>query len=201
MLLTIVGSGTVVPAGDRVCACYHVETPASRILLDCGPGALHHMARFGVAWGEVTHVVLSHFHTDHVGELPMLLFSLKHGLVERREQPLDVIGPVGTAGLLRRMADAFGEYVLDPGFPLRIREVQAGAAMALDGATALQARSVPHTTESLAYRLETADAALGYTGDTGPDDELGDFLRGVDLLLAECSLPDDGAIPIHLSPA
>ncbi len=152
-------------------------------------------------WSRLTHVVLSHFHTDHVGGLPILFFSLEHGLAEKRGRHLDVIGPDGTVALFRRMADAFGNHLLDPGFPVYVRELRSGESFELDGVTTLRARAAPHTDASLAYRLETPDAALGYTGDTGPDDALGDFLHGVDLLVAECSLPDDLAIPIHLSPS
>ena len=202
MRLTVVGSGTVAPEPDRVCACHYVDTGAgARILLDSGPGSLHHMARFGVPWGEVTHLVLSHFHTDHIGEIPILLFSMKYGLAEPRRRHLDVVGPVGTVDLFRRLADAFGPYILDPGFHVLVREVAPGEVVPLDAETTLRAHAVPHTDESLAYRIETGGAAVGYTGDTGPDDAVADFLRGVDLLIAECSLPDDIAIPSHLSPS
>ena len=39
-----------------------------------------------------------------------------------------------------------------------------------------------------------------YTGDTGPSAELASWAKGCDLLLAECSLPDDQAIEGHLTP-
>jgi ribonuclease BN (tRNA processing enzyme) len=39
-----------------------------------------------------------------------------------------------------------------------------------------------------------------YTGDTGPDAALAAWARGCELLLAECSLPADRAIPLHLTP-
>ena len=39
-----------------------------------------------------------------------------------------------------------------------------------------------------------------YTGDTGPSESLGDWARGCDLLLAECSLPEAMAMDIHLTP-
>ena len=63
-------------------------------------------------------------------------------------------------------------------------------------------RDVPHTPESLALRLETESGgtALVYTGDTGPDEDLADFCRDANLLIAECSLPDDLG-DNHLSPS
>ncbi|MBT8477666.1 MAG: MBL fold metallo-hydrolase, partial [Gemmatimonadetes bacterium] len=63
-------------------------------------------------------------------------------------------------------------------------------------------QDVPHTPESVALRIASATgAALVYTGDTGPDESLAEFCRNVDLLLAECSLPDDRVGDNHLSPS
>lgn len=200
MDLTIVGSGTVVPEGDRVCASYYVEAGSTRLLLDCGPGASHHMARFDVPWARLTHVAITHFHTDHVGGLPILLFALKHGLRPARTEPLHVIGPIGTRGLFERLADAFGAYMLDPGFPLRIQELESGGEYDLRGAR-LRAHASAHTPEAVSYRLQSDDATFGYTGDTGPDSSLAAWLEGVDTLLCECSVPDAEAMPIHLTPS
>jgi ribonuclease BN (tRNA processing enzyme) len=64
----------------------------------------------------------------------------------------------------------------------------------------LQTCKTPHTTHSLAYAVRTGSAHLVYTGDTGESDALARFAQGCDLLLAECSLPDERAIPLHLTP-
>jgi ribonuclease BN (tRNA processing enzyme) len=39
-----------------------------------------------------------------------------------------------------------------------------------------------------------------YTGDTGPSAKLARWAAGADLLLAECSLPAELAMEIHLTP-
>jgi len=39
-----------------------------------------------------------------------------------------------------------------------------------------------------------------YTGDTGPSSKLARWAAGADLLLAECSLPADLAMEMHLTP-
>jgi ribonuclease BN (tRNA processing enzyme) len=59
---------------------------------------------------------------------------------------------------------------------------------------------VPHTEESVAYSVEAGGRRLVYTGDTAPDAALGAWAAGCDLLLAECSLPAELAIPSHLTP-
>lgn len=200
--LVVVGSGTVVPEGDRGGSCYYVEAGGARILLDCGPGAVQSLARLSLPWDELTDLVISHFHADHIGALPGLLFSLKHGSrAARAERPLDVWGPPGTRRLFEGLADALGEYVLDPGFPVRLREVEAGEEVSLAAGPTLRVHPTPHTEESRAIRLSSDARALGYTGDTGPSRPLGSFMAGVSVLVCECSLLDDEVGDNHLSPS
>ncbi len=201
MRLTIVGSGTVVPDPQRACASIYLEAGAARVLLDVGPGATHHMARFGVPWGALTHVAITHFHTDHVGDLPFLLFALKHALADPRTEPLTLLGPAGTMERLRALADAFGSHVLCPGIRLSVHELGPGHVVELSPGVVLRAEKTRHTEESLAYRIEAGDVACAYTGDTGPDDDLAHWLAGVHTLVAECSLPDALAFPEHMTPA
>ncbi len=201
MHVTIVGSGTVVPDAERTCACLYVEAGAARILLDVGPCATHHMARFGVPWASLTHVAITHFHTDHTGDLPFLFFALKHALAEPRTEPLTLFGPAGTMVRLRALADAFGSYILAPGIRLCVRELGSGHEAELAPGVSLRAHKTRHTDESMAYRVETAGEAMAYTGDTGPDDALARWLAGVRILVAECSLPDALGFPEHMTPA
>jgi len=195
-----VGSGTAAPEADRVCSGYWVEAAGTRILLDCGAGVVHGMARLGLPWPHLDHLILTHFHNDHIGDVPMLFFALKWGVAERRTKPLTVWAPHGIQERLRAMAAAFGDHVAEPGFPVVVREVGPGDAFGA-GPVRVQAAATPHTDHSLAYRLEHGGAALGYTGDTGPSMEVGRFMAGCDVLIAECSLPDDQAMPSHLTPS
>jgi ribonuclease BN (tRNA processing enzyme) len=64
----------------------------------------------------------------------------------------------------------------------------------------LAAHKVPHTVESVAYSVERGGARLVYTGDTAYDEALGAWAAGCDLLLCECSLPVDMAVPSHMTP-
>lgn len=198
--LTVVGCGTAALDGARVCSGYLLEDRETRILFDCGAGVVHNLARFALPWPHLTHVALTHFHTDHIGDLPMLLFALQYGLHPPRREPLTLIGPEGLRARLQAMAAAFGEYVSSSAYALDVIEAAPGDRLRA-GTVELHAVHTPHTAASLAYRAAAPDLTLGYTGDTGPSDALGDFLEGVDELIAECSLPDDLAMDIHLTPA
>lgn len=204
MRLVAVGTGTAVPEADRGGSCFYLEDGASRLLIDCGPGAVQGLVRQGLPWESLTDLIITHFHTDHVGALTGLFFALKHGTDPARDELLDVWGPSGTRRLFARLAAAVGEYVVDPGFVVRIHEFQQDVARITEGGLELSVRSTYHTDESHAVRIEGPDAAVGYTGDTGlPEGEaraLGSFLSGLDVLIAECSLSDEEVRDNHLSP-
>jgi len=197
---TVVGCGTVVPEADRSCSAYLLEAGPARVLLDCGPGTVRSLARVGADWAGITDVWISHFHTDHVGDLPALLFSLKWGLLpETRSDPLVIWGPHGTRRMLEAFVAATGG--LDAGFDLEVREVAAGVRRPFTAGLELRTLKTPHTDESLAVRLEGANVSLTYTGDTGPAAPLGEFAAGTALFVCECSLPDRVVGDNHLSPS
>lgn len=200
MRLTVLGSGTLLPDASRSSPAHYVEADEARVLLDCGAGTLHGLARHGIEWRRLTHVALTHFHADHIGDLVPLLFAFKHGLAGARMQPLIVVGPAGTAKLLRRLRAAYGEFVTEPGVELVVREAPLGVPLEADAALRLRTHPTVHTAHSIAYRCEGGGHAIGYTGDTGYSDELAAFLDGVDVLVCECSVPDSDAMDTHLSP-
>lgn len=199
MRLVTVGTGTVVPHPERGSACHWVEEGPTRVLMDCGAGGLHGLARAGLDWGRVSHLLISHFHADHIAEIPSLIFALRHGLEVPRGDLLEIYGPRGTRAVFDGFTQAYGAWITDPGFGLSIHELEPGASGRLDRLE-LRVGKTEHTDESLAFRIESGDVALGYTGDTGPADGLAEFFRDVDLLLAECSLPEALVSDNHLSP-
>lgn len=198
------GTGTAVPEGDRGGSCFYLETGGSRLLIDCGPGSVQGLVRREIPWESLTDLVITHFHTDHVGALTGLFFALKHGTDPARDELLDIWGPSGTRRLFSRLAAAVGEYVVDPGFAVRIHELRQDVVRTTERGLELSVRSTYHTDESHAVRITGQDAAVGYTGDTGlPEGEaraLGSFLSGLDVLIAECSLSDEEVSDNHLSP-
>ena len=200
MRLTTLGTGTISLSPERSCAGYLVEAGAVRLLIDCGSGITRRLAELALQWFDISHVAFSHFHIDHHADFPSLVFAWKHARHLPRSAPVEIIGPPGTGALLDRLAAAYGAWVREPGFPLRVRELSPGEGAELESGLMLDTHKVPHTPESVAYSIRHGGRRIVYTGDTGPDESVGDWASGCDVLVAECSLPAAMAIPEHLTP-
>src|SRR6266550_231238 len=180
MELVTVGTGTVAPSARRTCPCHWVARGDLRMLLDCGAGSLHRLAEFGLPWHQVTHVILTHFHPDHWGELPMLVYALKYTTEPPRREPLVILGPPGVVQLLRTLAEGYGDWLLDPGFPIGILDVRDAEPFPLNADVNLETFPVPHGTGGTPrlHRRHRAEQRAGAVGERVRRAALGMFLAG-----------------------
>ena len=200
MRFTTLGTGTAALSANRSCAGCLLEVDELRLLIDCGPGVARRLAELGKSWQTITHIALTHFHLDHHGDLPTLLFAFRNGMSPSRTAPLEIIGPPGIASLVERIGAAYGEWVTKPAFPLALREISPDDSLELLGGVRLSCHKVPHTAESVAYSMVRGPRRIVCTGDTGVSDSLAAWARGCSLLVCECSLPSDMSIREHLTP-
>jgi ribonuclease BN (tRNA processing enzyme) len=199
MKLTILGSGTVVPDGARNSSGYFIESRELRMMVDCGAGTVHALDRYGLPWREMSHLFVSHFHVDHVGELASLFFAFKHAIRDARSDPFTLIGAHALDRVTGGLKQAFGDDLFTPKFPVEVRKVAPGDRVELAPGSYLSVAKTPHTDESLAVRVESEGRAVCYTGDTDYDEGLAEFFSGADLLVSECSFRERKEGVPHLS--
>ena len=199
MKLIVLGSGTAVPHAARSSSAYWLETGAGTLLLDCSAAAVHRMAQEKLDWTRLDAVWISHFHLDHVGGLAPFLFGTRNAPEMReRRKPLRIFGAKGLRALVEKF-DAVNNYKLfKQPFPVEIREVEPLEKFEILAGAEAVALKTPHTDESLAVHLTYDEKTLVYTADTGFTMTLGDFSRGVDLLLIECSFYKNKSTEKHL---
>jgi ribonuclease BN (tRNA processing enzyme) len=199
MKITILGSGTAAPNGSRNSAGYFVETPDASVMLDCGAGTVHALARYGLPWERMTHLFVSHFHVDHVGELASLFFAFKWGRQVERDHEITIVGPHGLDRVIEGFDRTLGPRLFEPGFPVDVKMLNPGDRISLGAEASLSVSKTPHTRESLAVRIESGGRSVCYTGDTGYSEELAVFFRGANLLISECSFTEKRDGVPHLS--
>ena len=203
---TLVGSGTVVPDADRGPACHHFACGSLTALCDLGSGTLRRMDGLGLSWSELDLVAVTHRHQDHIADLLPLLFALRNAPGVERVRPLTLLGYRGFGRDLERLAEVFGGWVVEPGFPVEVREA-ADTPIELereDQWIEIEGRAVVHTPEAVGYRLTLGasgrEVVVAYTGDTEECAQAIDLARDADLLIAECSVADEDRVPGHLTP-
>jgi ribonuclease BN (tRNA processing enzyme) len=224
--VTILGAGTAIPAPRHSPAGVLVRVAGERVLLDAGPGTLQRLRTIGVSPVQVDRVFLTHYHVDHCLELVTLLFALR--IPEpARTTPLSIYGPRGLRTLVRRLDTAFHGWLSPRSYRLTLQELDA-TTLRLPGYT-VRTAPMRHTAPALGYRLEiaaptpsgarrpagqppanwrglrgqpvTAPVNLAYSGDTDVCPEVVELGRAADLLILECSMPDERKVAGHLTPS
>lgn len=204
----ILGAGGAVPTPTHTPAAYWVTVDHDPVLLDPGPGALVRLVKSGEAPRGVDHierVLLTHLHPDHCADLVPLLFAL-HSPIPASTAPLLVRGPRGLLRLLDQFRAIYGRWLEPRLRELDVREIEPGQALRLPQGGRVEAFAVEHPQDRLSeyclgYRfLDAAGHLAVFSGDTGPSPGLEAAARGADLLVIECSTPDDLATPGHLAP-
>ncbi len=198
MRVTILGSGTAVPCSDRASPGLLVEVSDEHLLLDGGTGTLHQLVRAGVSLDALDRVLYTHYHPDHVGDFPHLLFALRSPEIGR-QRALWVGGPRGLRHHYQLLGELYGPWVANLPFELELHELKGET---IDfGSWRLTVRAVPHTDASLAYRIDGQEGSFLYSGDTDYSEALIELARGVDLLILECAFPEGQKVTGHLTPS
>jgi ribonuclease BN (tRNA processing enzyme) len=186
--VTVLGcSGSYAGPGEA-CSGYLVRSPGATVVLDLGSGTLANLQSH-VEVGGVDALVLTHSHPDHWSDLPILRNAMRY-VLELSDLPV-----YGTAATLDAALAVSGE--LEP--TLRWTTIDGSSTVAV-GDQRLRFSRTDHPVETLAVRIDAGGRSLLYTADTGPDWDPGPVGGGVDLLLAEATMPSsmEGRVQ-HLS--
>jgi ribonuclease BN (tRNA processing enzyme) len=206
----ILGAGGAVPTPSHCPAAYWIDLDGLGILMDPGPGATVRLVKSGRAddgVDAIDTVLLSHLHPDHSADLVPLLFAA-HSPVCRNPHPLKVHGPAGLKELLEKLDGIYGSWLEPRSRALEVTEWDLEApALDLPGGGRVTAFPTEHpqdrlSRQTLGFVLEDgAGNKIVYSGDTGPCAALKGAARGADLLVVECSTPDELAIDGHMFPS
>ena len=199
MELTILGSGTIVPSLTRWSPAHILKVGGRTVLIDMGPGTLRRMLEAGAGILDIDVICISHFHPDHIADFVPLIFASKYAVGSFRSRDLTIVAPGGFGELYAGLIEVFGDWIVPEAYRLDIRE--AGREDIDLGPLSVTTAAANHNPESIALRFEGDGASLVYSGDTDWSDDLIALAQGADLLLLECSFPDDMKVPGHLTPS
>lgn len=202
MQLTVLGSGTATPHLKRNSSGLAVLAANSWILVDIGPGTLRRLCEAEIDRNWIDFILVTHFHVDHVGDLAAFLFASNYAYGPGRKEPFSVIGPQGLEQFNAALVQAFGHWIIPTENRLRTVELDAKGrdALTLDSIRIHSAPSL-HSFPSVSYRIEAEGKAITVSGDTDFSPNIIELASRSNVLVCECSLPDDMKAQGHLTPS
>ena len=213
--VAVCGSSAPLPSPDRAKACVAVFAGGRFYIVDVGPESVENLVLWGIPLSSIGGVFLTHFHSDHIGDLGELNLQTWAG---GRPAPLTVYGGPGVDVVVNGFN---GAYQLDQGYrtahhtarvmppatwPMVPRTVDfeapatpakdRSAVVFEDGGLRVTAFEVDHApiAPAYAYRFDYKGRSVLVTGDLKWRQALVQAARGVDLMVSE-------AIATHMTRA
>lgn len=205
MEITILGSGTGIPSLKRNAAGLIInplkalhqasgrDHPA--LLFDTGPGIVKRLLEVGVGYHDIEYIFYTHFHTDHTLDLATFLFAAKYALSLRTKQ-LNIVGPPGLTKLYQNILGLYEDVIRPCAYEVKLKEIQE-ESINLNGYK-INAMRMEHCQESLGYRVELNGKVVAYSGDTDICENIMRLGQNADVLILDCSFPDEMKVKGHL---
>lgn len=190
--LTLLGTGTCQIEADHRASSVLLRLGGLPILFDCGHGIVQRVLEAGIIPNELEHVVISHFHPDHVSDLVPLMQAGAWSPRNPRNRDLHLYGPPGMQDFVEKIFDLYNAGSFQkPAYEIHIHELQDGPFKI----ESLQFDSVslpPAGNHGLRLRLGKKRYAL--TGDSYYHEQERAFLKGCDLAVIDAGHINDEEI-------
>ncbi|MGH1492494.1 MAG: ribonuclease Z [Acidimicrobiales bacterium] len=199
LAVTLLGTGSPMPDPNRAGPATLIsagEGPeAEHYLVDAGRGVLMRLAAAGLGAPNLTAVLITHLHSDHITDLNDVITT--RWVMTFEKTPLTIVGPVGTQSVVNHLLASLEPDIgyriahhedLDHRPPVTVIEVSEGAVELPDGQGGNVAISCAETDHkpvepSVGYRFEFGGAAVVTAGDTVPCVGLDALCSGADALV------------------
>jgi ribonuclease BN (tRNA processing enzyme) len=209
LAVQVLGSGGPEMQDKRASSSYLVwKKGQARVLVDAGGGSALRFGESGAQMSQLDVLLFSHFHVDHSADLAALIWS---SWFEDRKRVLPIFGPPGNdffPSTVEFVSDLFGDKhgayrylseLLVPGqggsYLMQPHNVAAGDTPVEvwhdKEATISAARVIHGGVPALAWRIETAQKVIAFSGDTNGEGEgLVRIATNADLFIAHNAVPE-----------
>ncbi len=207
----VLGAGTPTPTPDRFGTSLVLQVGDSHLMFDCGPSATQKLVRASLLPTQIDYLFFTHHHFDHDVDYPCFLLTRWDQSIGV-ERELEVYGPTLTEQLTHRLMDENeGAFAHDwiarvnsegskliyqwrggtlPRKPPSVMAKDVGPGKVHDGpdwqVTAAPAEHAQPWLDSLAYRVETDDGIVVFTGDTRRCDSVAELAKDADVMMCCC---------------
>jgi len=209
--MIVLGSGTSAPQLNKNMSGYLLDFNGNKILFDSGPGTIRQLLKIGVNLQEIDHIFYTHFHNDHISDLPAIIWSNNYGLL--RKKTLNFYGPKGFKEYYKILI----KNILRPkklNYKINVKELWNNSIIKIyiknnsiikneknNNEIKIKSIKSKHTNTSVSYRIENNNKSIVYSGDTDYSQNIIKLSKNADLLILECSRPDNKKVKGHLTPS
>ncbi len=206
----ILGAGTPTPTAERFGSALVLELAHENLMFDCGPAATHKLVKAGFQPTDIGHLFFTHHHFDHDVDYPCFLLTRWDQQIGG-EKTLEVLGPPLTTTLTEgildedrgifahdwkaRVASARiyrnrgGEVFPRPKPEVDVRDLDPSGGDTYSGPdweiTTARAEHAQPYLESLAYRVDSDEGSVVFTGDT-PCEPIVELAKDADMMICMC---------------
>jgi len=185
-----VGSADAFNGAGRAHSCYLLEAEGAQpIMIDFGATALARVKQLPRNPDQLAGILVTHLHGDHIGGIPFLLIDAMFRT--RRQAPLHILGPVGTAAALGELMRVTYGPVADYTKPFEfvVEEMAPDQSRAWLGWSieSFPADHMDPPEQPLCLRVEAGGRRIAFSGDTSMCEGLLRALEDVDLGVVECT--------------
>ena len=190
--ITLLGTGTCQIEHERRASSVLLQLDEMSILFDCGHGIVQRLLEAGIEHNELDHIVISHFHPDHVSDLLPFLHAGAWSRRNPRTTDLHIYGPPGIQKLVDGFMHIFGASSLQqPSYAILVQEV-TGEQFSI-GSYHFDFISLPPAgNHGLRFTWKGKQYAI--TGDSNFHEEEIAFLSHVELAIIDSGHIEDGEI-------
>ncbi|MEK4026398.1 MBL fold metallo-hydrolase [Sporosarcina sp. FSL W7-1283] len=193
--VTMLGTGSPWPDVERSGPAQILWIDDQPILIDCGEKASYQLSKANIDLASIDYVFLTHLHADHI--LGYGQFLLGRWFSSRKK--LTLIGPKGTKQFHQQILKMYEEdiaYKLSLGRPseglldTNIIEIESSGEIEIDLPKQVKLRTAEmiHSILTYAYRFDTGEQSVVFSGDTAPVDELVKLSLNADTMVVDCCL-------------
>jgi ribonuclease Z len=193
----VLGSASAVPDAGHENTHILVESGSRMVLVDCPGSPTVRLEQAGIDPKQLTDIILTHFHPDHVSGFGPLVMSL---WLTGRKEPLTVYGLEPTIERAEKMMDLYDWKQWPNFYPVEFVRIPAEerAVVMNEPDLRVYASPVNHLIPTFGLRFEfgRSNRVLTYSCDTEPSQAVRRLAEGSDVLIHEAT----GSSVGHTSP-
>ncbi len=191
LTITLLGTGSPMPDPHRAGPATLISGGGEHYLVDTGRAVTMRLAAAGVPPPQLTAVLLTHLHSDHITDLSDVITT--NWVMTFEPTTLRIVGPPGTRDVVGHILDSLGHDIGyriahhdDLNEPPSVEVIEVtGGVVDLGGAVRVTAGPTDHrpVEPTVGYRFDLDGASVVAAGDTVPCEGLDELCIGAQALV------------------